>query len=463
MIGFTRQTARWSVVVWVGLVLGLAGLAAAQTTQPAVRGAQQGKIKGDNVYIRSGSHTNYYPVTKLNRGDPVTVVGEEYGWLEILPPAGTFSLIEKTYVDRDGDTGKLNEERRVYAGSNLDNRRYAVQVKLQKGDTVRILGETADGAFLKIEPPPGAHLWVKADFVEGVALTGATPAVKPPETIGPGELDLEGTGRPPTGTRPATDGTTARPTSTRPADRASLRLADRTDKPGPVKATRKYQTQIDAVEAKIEAAKGKPGFEQTLELLLGQLHPMAGQEEDEIAALYAKARVKQIQSYLAAQAGLRQIDEARERAIREADKIAAERLNIHVRPTNPADEIVVRGEIRVSTIYEGRAGQSKRWRVVEPSAGPSARTLAYIELPPDSTIDPTSFYGKYVGIRASARNTLRESNPPIPIYTVAEIVVLDRESGTGRVSGTTAYASPTSPTVRPPSSQPATVIDISKD
>lgn len=453
MIAFTRQTARMSVVAWV--VLGLAGWASAQTaTQPAVRGAQQGKIKGDNVYVRSGSHTNYYPVTKLNRGDPVTVVGEEYGWFEIQPPAGTFSLIEKTYVDRTGDTGKLNEERKVYAGSNLDNRRYAVQARLEKGDTVRILGETDDGAFLKIEPPPGAHLWVKADFVEGVTATGATPTVKPPETVSPEEIDLGGGRLPPLTTRPADLGGGGIVTTTRPAGR-NTRLAGRTDRPGPIKATQQNQEQIDTIEAKIDAEKDKPNFEQTLEALLPKLRPIASQGADEIAAIYAQARIKQIEGYLSAHAGLRKIEEAREKAIREADRIAAERLRIQTMQANPADEIVVRGEIRVSTVYEGRAGQSKRWRVVEPSAGYSARTIAYIELPPDSTIDPTSYYGKYVGIRASARNILRESNPPIPIYTVAEIVVLDRESGAGRVSGTSAYASPTGPTVKPPASQPA--------
>ena len=46
-----------------------------------------GTVTGNDVYVRSGFHQNYYPVTKLNKGDKVTVLGEEYGWLKVEPAA----------------------------------------------------------------------------------------------------------------------------------------------------------------------------------------------------------------------------------------------------------------------------------------------------------------------------------------------------------------------------------------
>jgi hypothetical protein len=458
MIGFTRQTARMSVAILVGIVLGLSGAVSGQATRPAesprTHGEQQGRIKGDNVYVRSGSHQNYYAVTKLNRGDPVTVVGGQYGWLEILPPTGTFSLVEKTYVDRTGDTGKLNGERWVYAGSALVDRHYAKQVQLHRGAEVRIVGESPDGSFLKIEPPEGAHLWVKADFVEGVTLTGEAPAVKTPERVAPGELELEGEFSAAT-TRPSgLGGIVTRSSTTRQASRTASRTTGRNEKPGPVKATEKYQTQIDAIEAEIAAVHGKPGAEEALGRIISKLEPIANQKEDDIASLYAATRIKQIRGYLTGQAGVRKIDELREEAIRNADKIAAERP-FRTRATPPTDDIMVRGEIRVSAVYEGAAGQPRRWRIVDPEGGATARTLAYIELPPGSAIDPVAFYGKMVGIRASS---WRVSNaiPPIPIYTVSEIVVLDRDSdGSSRVGGSTAYASPNGRSVPPPASQPS--------
>lgn len=467
MISFTRQTAWMSVALGSVATLAATSVSLAQATRPAsespagISQGRVGQIGGDNVYIRSGSHQNYYPVTKLNRGDPVTVVGEEYGWFEILPPAGTFSLVEKTYVDVSGNTGTLNESRWVYAGSNLDNRRYAKQVKLQKGDTVRILGETSDGAFLKIEPPPGATLWVKSDFVNGVDATGAAPPVQIPERVAPGELELDGD-LPSLSTAAPAGGLTTRPAGsggivTRPPSRTDSipprPAVSRTDKPGPVKPTDKYQTQIDAIEAEMAEVRGEPGAEQVYERLIGKLQPIADQSEDEVASLYAAARIKQIQAYVDAQAALRRIDQLREEAIANANALAAERP-YRTKPARPADEIVVRGEIRVSGIYEGLAGRPKRWRIVEPEAGFAARTLAYIELPPGSPINPVDYYGRYVGIRASGRQILSQTSPPIPIYTVEEIVVLDSGSRSNRRSGATAYASPASPSVAAPTSQP---------
>ncbi len=61
-------------------------VAAAQTTTaPAEPLGYTGVISGSNVYVRSGPN-DAYQVTKLS--GPVQVVGEEFGWLKIVPPAG---------------------------------------------------------------------------------------------------------------------------------------------------------------------------------------------------------------------------------------------------------------------------------------------------------------------------------------------------------------------------------------
>ncbi|HSW45521.1 MAG TPA: SH3 domain-containing protein, partial [Phycisphaerae bacterium] len=121
--------------------------AAAESALPAATDAKAepgisnvGIIKGNDVYVRSGFHQNYYPVTKLNKGDKITVLGEEYGWLKIEPPAGAYSLVEKVLIDKiDEQTGEANGEVTVYAGSNLNDRRYAKQVKLDKGARVQLI------------------------------------------------------------------------------------------------------------------------------------------------------------------------------------------------------------------------------------------------------------------------------------------------------------------------------------
>lgn len=462
MNGLRWQKARMRALVCAATVVGLAqGLwAQSAQTQPAAGDAttrvqpREGQIKGDNVYVRSGSHLNYYPVTKLNRGDKVTVVGTQFGWLEILPPAGTFSLIDKTYVDRTGDTGKVNGPAQVYAGSNLDNRRYAKQVKLDKGDSVRVIGETADGAFLKIEPPKGATVWVKADFVDGAGdLVAKTPTTRPVDRVEPGELGLNGetaaaTDRTPGATTRPSPGMVVRP----PSPGTGRRNPPTPERLRPLPKDDKFQAQISAIEAEIEAESAKPANERNYRPMISKLQPIADQSADDLAQLYARQRVTQLQAYHDAQKDVDRIRSLTEEAIRSANEIAKRREGIHTRPAGPMDQIVLRGEIRVSNIYEGTGGRSKRWRVVEPNSGVAARTLAYIEIPPGSAVNPVDYYGRYVGIRASRQRILNDTIPPVAIYTVEEIIVLDPESRGGRVTGSDAFASPESRRVSPPES-----------
>ena len=97
-----------------------------------------------------------------------------------------------------------------------------------------------------------------------------------------------------------------------------------------------------------------------------------------------------------------------------------------------------------------------RFRMVSPE---DRRTLAYIEVPQDSPIDPVQYYGKYVGIRASGRRIMQGVMPPVPIFTVKEIVVQDplaRKAGTGEAQ----ESGPTPSEVAPPASQPAVEVNL---
>ena len=105
------------VLLIVAILLGPATLAPAQQRPDFPYKAY---VTAKDVYVRSGPSTNYYPVAKLNAGVRVTVVGEESGWLAIVPPPDCHSVIDATYVDRDRDKrGVVNGNRvNVRAGSN---------------------------------------------------------------------------------------------------------------------------------------------------------------------------------------------------------------------------------------------------------------------------------------------------------------------------------------------------------
>ena len=123
------------------------------------------EITSDDTQIRSGAGTNYYDCGKLKKGDRVKVVGSRYSWLQVVPPADSFAWISKQYVQvepPDSSVGTvIGEGVRVYAGSNDVQPMHSTSllVKLNKGDTVSLLGEEKDG-YYKISLPEGAYLWV---------------------------------------------------------------------------------------------------------------------------------------------------------------------------------------------------------------------------------------------------------------------------------------------------------------
>jgi len=108
------------------------------------------EITGDNLYVRSGPGTNFYDCSKLNKGDKVKVMGRQFSWARIVPPAGSFSWISMQYVSIDTDNptlGTVTGDRvRVYAGSDTQRPLYStkLQGRLDKGDKVKLLGEQLD-------------------------------------------------------------------------------------------------------------------------------------------------------------------------------------------------------------------------------------------------------------------------------------------------------------------------------
>jgi len=395
---------------------------------PAKSFPQVGFVKGNSVYVRSGSNQNYYPVTKLNRGDKVTVVGEEFKWLKIIPPAGTHGLIDKTRVDRVGmeeNKGVVNGQTWVIAGSNLNDHCYAKQVKLSKGTVVTIVGTTSDGNYYKISPPAGSHLWISADYVD---LTRGSE-----EFFGPKPIEIK----------------------KRLPEPTKIDKSKKISGGKPPANSNKYQDLLSELEKKITAEANKPLNNRVLEPIINELQPIASQTEDKVAQVYAQVRLDQIRKHMKVIAAVQEMRQLRQTAISAADDKTRERAMIKTKEVVPLDRIVVSGEIRYSSIYDGTGNRPLRWRVVDPA---STNTLAYIELPENSAINPVDYYGKNVGIRASARRVSRATIPPLPIYTVDKIVLLDEKDKKGQTQEVKREAKITSPKpieVAAPSSQPA--------
>ena len=145
------------------------------TPKPAAAptGTYVGEASGDDVIIRSGAGTNFYKCGKLYKGDRIQVVSTQQDWACIVPPPGCFSWIPMQYVSINLDNPTIGiitgDNVRIYAGSDFVEPMHSTseQVKLFRGDQVKLLGEEKDD-YYKIAPPQGAYLYVSTQFIQSV-------------------------------------------------------------------------------------------------------------------------------------------------------------------------------------------------------------------------------------------------------------------------------------------------------
>jgi len=313
---------------------------------------------------------------------------------------------------------------------------------LQKGDQVRIVGETAEGDFYKIAPPPGATLWISADFVKrGAAAAAAESTIEPVKAgeLSKAQRDVAAGGK--------------KATIVEPVKKTPVAAAPPVPKPDPA-LTQAYRDRIRALEAEIADELRKPPADQNIEPIVGKLNELLNQKEDITAQVYAKARIRDMEDQMALAAAVVEMKQLREETELKADEIARRRAEQRARESEfKIDEIAARGEIRVSGLYDGSGGRAKRWRLVDPK---TSRTIAYFELAPGCNVDPVQYYGKYVGVKATSYQLLHGTVPPLPVYVVTSIELQDPNKPSSRdIVRKDALASPEPRLVDAPASQPS--------
>src|SRR5688572_7075780 len=73
-------------------------------------------------FVRALPDDKYYATQRLEKGARVVVVGSKGDWLKIEPPAGSFSYVNRAFVERfgNGKQGRVTTSNLlVKAGSNL--------------------------------------------------------------------------------------------------------------------------------------------------------------------------------------------------------------------------------------------------------------------------------------------------------------------------------------------------------
>lgn len=317
-------------------------------------------ITDDNVNIRSGPGTNYYRCGKLNAGDRVKVVASKHSWSHIVPPAGSFSWISKQYVsiapDDPGIGVVTGDAVRVYAGSDLLKPIHSttVQLHLNKGDTVRLMGEEM-GDYYKIAPPTGAYLWVLTQYAKPLGPVGEVPLV------------------------------------------VELKAEPKADVPSVVPASISVESEklkeYYALAEQIEAERAKPMAQQDYAEIKKALAELAGNKEAGKAARYSEFAIKQIERYELALAVDKevQLQDSQLRHIREQiEKARATKLA----QVPELGGFTAVGQFQTSKIY-GPEEELKHYRIIDDSG----QTVCYA-LPEGSAsqVDLSELVGRRVGV-----------------------------------------------------------------
>ena len=126
-------------------------------------------IADDEVYARSGPGKQYYPTSRLRKGDHVTVIRHDHGgWFMIEPPPGSFAWVRQEFVNHQGDRGVITGDSQIVAwvGTSFGDDHFVESRRLQPGEPIEILGEKTlrdergEVAYFRIKSPKGHFRWI---------------------------------------------------------------------------------------------------------------------------------------------------------------------------------------------------------------------------------------------------------------------------------------------------------------
>ena len=361
------------------------------------------EVTSDDVYIRSGPGTQYYNCGKAKKGDKVKVVGNKFSWLQIVPPAGSFSWVSKQYVSIDPQNKTsgsiIGDAVRVYAGSDEVQPMHStsMQVKLNKGDKVTIAGEEKDG-YCKIVPPEGAYLWISSQHAKPIE-TLMTPAPAAPQVQTQPQTPAAGT----TSGMPAT--AHPMPASPFPSNPGELKAPvsspnepnrpSSVSSPAPANVTAEEQrmNEVQELKSKVEAERAKPVSDQNFAEIKKQLTVIAADKQAARAAHGAAGLLKMVEKIELSQEVAKTVKTQNEQFEQEQQKIESEK-NEKLSKIEDKSIFAVIGTLKESPLF-AETPSAKYFKIV----GENGKILCYARPTGAAAgIDLSKFIDKKVGL-----------------------------------------------------------------
>ena len=377
-----------SAIVLFSLILSFPAVAVDNSATPKIAGqpadAQYpfvAKVTANNVYVRSGKGTAYYACGKVNLNDQVTVVGEAFGWAEILPPKGSYSWIHKNYVDVEEDqptVGVLTGDNvRVWAGSdNIEPMRSSsMQTKLNTGEIIELFAnQPTDVDYYKIKPPAGAKLTINCEFLEYVGpAVSKQPVVIPPRTAVEEPVDLPAS----TETETPVFGNLTKdkaPAETQAEPAAEPSAVQDAEKAAPSKPEAQDSENLKACYAlatKIDQELQKPLAEQHYDPIKTEVEAIKADTTDSKAVTYAQILLERIVRYELAISVINTLKQQDESLATAKEKIEKAR-QAELKSVHRDADFIYTGVLKVSHVYTKKTGR-KRYLL----QGPNGKILCY--------------------------------------------------------------------------------------
>jgi uncharacterized protein YgiM (DUF1202 family) len=373
------------------------------------------EITGDDVYIRSGPGTQYYNTGKARKGDKVKVVGNKFSWLQIVAPAGSYSWISKQYVQidpRNNTSGAvIGDAVRVYAGSDEVQPLHStsMQIKLDKGDKVTIVGEEKDG-HCKIAPPEGAYLWVSSQNAKPLGtLMAPTPAAPAMTTS-----TMPATAHPVPATRFPTNPGSLKPQGSLPNEPNEPNMPS--PAPAPITLEEQRMGQVHLLKEKVEAERAKPAADQNFAGIKKELMDVAGDKQSPKAAHNAQSLLKMIERCELSQDVAKAVKVQEEQFGKTQQQIESAK-NEQLSKVEDKSIFAVIGKLLESPLFAETPG-ARYYRVVDEKG----KTLCYARPTGAATnVDLSKFVDKKVGLVGAIEANTEMGEAVVQFTNIVEV------------------------------------------
>ena len=151
------------------LVAAAAARSEAESGVPPAGFPYKASLASNDVYVRSGPGTEYYPTDKLHSGDTVEVYRHDSGgWCAIRPPSGSFTWVSSRFVkQRDQHLGEITGSRVAARVGSL----FSPRPRRRPGATgTRRTGRNTGGlqgrAVDQDRAPSGEFRWIHEKFLD---------------------------------------------------------------------------------------------------------------------------------------------------------------------------------------------------------------------------------------------------------------------------------------------------------